>query len=229
MRHSSGNVKPGIRVVCRGRRLASRHSGEDGLLGDSGRCPASAATVPLLAAPMAPRSLGSLLVAAGSRLDGLTAADGGALALRAVPIPPVTWGTDHRPLPAQCAVENPMALFDGNRTSGTLALDKCSERANTLGQLSCRAVRTTETVGLQPWVSVFIWCAGPGFYLPRLPECERLPLTVSEPGVFPHRASDLGNGPRFARPASRRASPATGGALYRRLPLAPSGTHTCPS
>jgi hypothetical protein len=98
-----------------------------------------AAPVPFLAEGMPPRSLKSRLVPPAGGPDGFEPADdatGGA----AILLPPVTARADPDLLPALPALEYPMALFDGYRTSGTLALDKCGKRANTLRQLSDRAV-----------------------------------------------------------------------------------------
>jgi len=98
-----------------------------------------AAAVPLLAEGVPPRSLKGRLVPPAGGPDGFEPADdaaGGA----AILLPPVTAGADPDLLPALPALEDPVALFDGYRTSGTLALDKCGKRANTLRQLSRRAV-----------------------------------------------------------------------------------------
>ncbi len=85
-------------------------------------------------------SLGRRLVAPAGRADLLTTMHRSAFG-RAIALAAVTAGADPDLHPTVPALEDPVALFDGYRTSGTLALDKCGKRANTLRQLSSRAVR----------------------------------------------------------------------------------------
>ena len=99
-----------------------------------------AGPVPLLAEGMPPGSLRRRLVPPAGGQDGSKPADDHA-GSRTILLPAVTAGTDPDLLPALPALEDPMALFDGYRTQGTLALDKCGKRANTLRQLSRRAVQ----------------------------------------------------------------------------------------
>ena len=134
-----------------------------------------AGPVTLLAEGVPPGSLRGRLVPPAGGPDGFEPADdatGGA----AILLPPVTAGADADLLPALTALEDPMALFDGYRTSGTLALDKCGKRANTLRQLSSRAVRrrpSGENLG-----SPFLFGAlGACFYPMGPASCERQPIS----------------------------------------------------
>ena len=99
-----------------------------------------AGPVPLLAEGVPPGSLRGRLVPTTGGQNGSKPADDSA-GSGAILLSPVTSGTDPDLLPALPALEDPMALFDGYRTRGTLALDKCGKRANTLWQLSRRAVQ----------------------------------------------------------------------------------------
>jgi len=74
--------------------------------------------VTLLAAGVAPCSLGGFLVPPAGRPDRLSPANCPADS-RAIALPPVTPGTDPDLLPTLPALEDPVALLDGGRTRST--------------------------------------------------------------------------------------------------------------